>query len=242
MSRKIVVLTGGTSGIGIDILRELVQQGYFVEFTYHSNFNLAQEIQHEIGMENVFAYRLGLNKIDECTDYTKYITEKHNMIYGFVHNAGITRIGHLALQEEKDWCEVFNINVINIFPLLKEISKKMIVQKEGNILLISSIAGIQPAEGQANYAASKSAIIALTRSLGKELGRFGIRVNCISPGFVNTEMVKTLSKKYLDNLRKQIPFNRFADPKEIVNIVSFLLSGQSSYVNCANFVVDGGLT
>lgn len=242
MDKKIIVLTGGTSGIGIEAIHALVKDGYFVEFTYYSQSDLAKSIEIDLGNDNVASYCLDLNSKEECSYYSTYILNKHDSIYGFVHNAGITRIGHLSLQSEEDWQSVFNINILNIFPLLKDFSKKMILNKDGTILLISSIAGIQPAEGQANYAASKSALIALTKSLGKELGRFGIRVNCISPGFVNTKMVKTLSKKYLDNLRQQIPVKKFAEPEEIVNVIKFLISKQASYINCANIVVDGGLT
>lgn len=241
MSRKIIILTGGTSGIGVKTIAELVKQGYFIEFTYNSNIDQATAIEVEHGVECVKAYKLDLNIASECHEYAEYLTQKHDKIHGFIHNAGITRIGHLALLEEEDWRSVFNINIINMFPFLKGISQKMILQKEGVILFISSIAGVQPAEGQANYASSKSALIALARSLGKELGRFNIRVNCISPGFVNTEMVKTLSKKYLDNLRKQIPNGRFAEPEEIAKVVNFLMSDDASYINCSNFVVDGGL-
>jgi 3-oxoacyl-[acyl-carrier protein] reductase len=190
----------------------------------------------------VSSYKLDLDSETECSDYEQYLLNKHDSIFGFIHNAGITKIGHLSLLSEEDWRLVFNVNIINIFPLLKAVSNNMILQKNGTIVFIASIAGVQPAEGQASYASSKSALIALTRSLGKELGRFNIRVNCISPGFVDTEMVKSLSKKYLDNLRKQIPFNRFSKPIEIAKVINFLISEDASYINCSNIVVDGGLT
>lgn len=241
MQKRVIVLTGGTSGIAVNTIEELLEKDYFVEFTYNRNIALADSIQETYGSDCVCGYKVDLNNIEQCTEFANHITKKCEYIHGFIHNAGITKIGHLTLSSAEDWFNVFNINVLNIYPLIKEISAKMILQKEGSIIFISSIAGVKPAEGQANYAASKSALIALAQSLGKELGRFNIRVNTISPGFIGTEMVKVLSKKYLDDLRKQIPLGRFGEPQEIAKVIKFLLSEDASYINCSNIVVDGGL-
>lgn len=239
--KPVAVVTGGSRGIGKATVERLVQQGYFVDFTYHQSEDKAKEIVKRLSSNSVQSSLLNMNDKCSAQNYAKYLRKHYKEIHVFVHNVGVTRVNHLALMSDADWHEVIEVNLTHVFPLLQKITKIMITQRTGNIIFLSSIEGMRGFEGQTNYAASKAALIALSKALSKELGRFNIRVNSISPGLIETDMTKNLKLEYLIHTKKQISLNRLGQAEEIASVIGFLVSKAASYVHGANIVVDGGL-
>lgn len=231
------IVTGGTRGIGRAIVEKLQKENYNVYFTFSKSFEISKEIENNYPDTSVRGFCIN-NNIKKVID--DILLECSNVDL-LVVNSGITRDNLFAIMEEKDWYEVHHVNHLQNFQLLQTIVKQMIYQKYGNIIFISSIASFSGNLGQSSYASSKGAITSFSKNLSKELGQFGLRVNTISPGYIDTDMTRSISSKSIKESIKTIPLKRFGKPEEIASVVSFLSSEQASYINGANIVVDGGI-
>jgi 3-oxoacyl-[acyl-carrier protein] reductase len=241
--QRVVLVTGGSKGIGLAICRVFARENDFVIMNYNKSKNDAVALQNELLLENK---TVDIEQAD-VSDYTQVeqmvnsIVKAYDRIDVLVNNAGITRDGYLMIMSDKDWNDVINVNLKGVFHCTKAVSKHMIDQKSGAIINISSLSGISGLPGQTNYSASKCGIIAFTKALAKELGRFGIRVNAIAPGVIETDIIDSLREDIKNNFLTNIPLKRFGRPEEVASVVKFLASDNASYITGEVICVTGGL-
>jgi 3-oxoacyl-[acyl-carrier protein] reductase len=241
LSGKKVFVSGGSRGIGAAIVKTLAERGASIAFTYSSREDAAQKLLSELPGSGHF--HVQMNTADE-TSVEAAITQvlaKFGDVDGVVNNAGITKDGLLLRMKTEDFDSVVNTNLRGTFLVTKAFLKSMVKARKGSIVNITSVIGQTGNAGQANYAASKAGIEAFSRSTAQEIASRGIRVNCIAPGFIGTEMTGVLSEEQKNAIMSKIPMNRIAEPSEIATVVSFLLSEDSKYITGHTLSVNGGL-
>jgi len=237
LSSKIAIVTGASRGIGKAIAVELASGGATVIVNYNRNAEAAEAVASEIGG---VAVQADISTEQGCDALIQAATEAGGLDI-LVNNAGITRDGLMVRMSDSDWNDVMTTNLHSAFRLCRSATEIMMRARSGSIINITSVSGIRGNAGQANYAASKAAIAAMSTSLAKEMGRRGIRVNCVAPGFVQTDMVEAMNPKVVEGAKAMIPMRRLALPEEIAKVVRFLASNDASYVTGQQWVVDGGL-
>ena len=172
----------------------------------------------------------------------KKVFDKYGRIDVLVNNAGITRDSTLKKMTPETWQQVIDVNLTGVFYCVKIVSEYMLMNNWGRILNASSVVGLYGNFGQTNYVATKSGLIGMTKTLGRELGRKGITVNCVAPGFIATEMVSAMPENVIEAMKAKVPVGRLGDPKEIANVYAFLASDEAAYINGTTLSVDGGMT
>ena len=238
LKNKKVVITGGSRGIGYAILKEFYENNSKV-LTIGSNLQNLENVKKDF--PNIKIIQLDLkNNLDLKEKFPKLIGELGGIDI-LVNNAGITRDNLALRMKEEEWRDVIDVNLNSVFYTCQLAIKSMIKNKSGSIINITSVVGHTGNAGQANYTASKAGIIAMTKSLAKEYAKKNIRLNCVSPGFIATDMTKDLKKEYQDELLKNIPINRLGSGKDIANAVIFLASDASSYITGETIHVNGGM-
>lgn len=238
---KVAIVTGGTRGIGRAIVFELIENGAKVLFTYLKSDESAGIILDEIKelKGEAEAIKADVRLYEEAKKTVDEAIKKFGKVDILVNNAGITKDKALMMMEPSEWLDVINTNLTGYFNMVKACIVSMMKQKSGYIVNISSIAGVVGMPRQVNYSAAKAGELGLTKSLAKEVAPYGIRVNAIAPGFIETDMTKDLKQK--DVFVKMIPFGRFGKPEEIAKVVTFLVSDKSAYITGQVLKVDGGL-
>ena len=224
-----VLVTGATGSLGEAIVKEFAEHGYFVYIHYNSNREKAQNILKEIDNHGEIL-TFDIKNTEDVKDKLKDIE-----VDVLINNSGITRDNLFFWMSDEEWEEVIETNLNGIFRVTKAIVPKMIRKKNCAIVNISSISGIAGNAGQTNYSASKGAIISFTKSLALELGRYKIRVNCVAPGLIESEMTKDLDK----SIAKSIPLRRYGEPKEVANAVYF--ASTNSYLTAEVINISGGM-
>jgi 3-oxoacyl-[acyl-carrier protein] reductase len=245
LTDKVALVTGGSRGIGQSIVREFLVQGALVYFNYSGNSKTANALLESLrkeGFTNVEAFQCSVTDETKIKKMVMEIKKKAGRIDILVNNAGVTRDNFLMLLSGEEWDQVIKTNLYGVFHCTKSVSRIMAAQKRGVIVNIASVAAIQGASGQSNYSASKGGIIAFTKSAAMELIGKGIRVNCILPGFIQTEMTYKIASDIREEKIKQIPLNRMGNPEEVAYLASFLASDRADYIVGQSFVIDGGLT
>ncbi len=240
MKDKVILVTGANRGIGLDIIKRLDSDGYTVIGTSRTDDG-ANIISQEIKNSNGKGLKMDVTDQESINSAIKKIQDEYGTLYGLVNNAGITNDNLLMRMTEEQWLSVIETNLTSIYRVTKSIIKDMMKARNGRIVNIGSIVGMMGNSGQSNYSASKSGLLGFTKSLARELSSRNINVNSISPGFIDTDMTKTLSNEQIDNLTKNIPLGRIAESSEVSSVVSFLLSNDSSYITGENINVNGGL-
>ena len=239
MSEKLALVTGASRGIGKACAIELAKAGYDVIINYAGNVDAANKTVEEIkalGVEAA-AYKFDVSNPEEVNANIAEIIEKYGRIDILVNNAGITRDGLFMRMSEENWNAVINTNLSSAFYVSQPVVKVMMKQRSGAIVNMASVVGVSGNAGQANYSAAKAGLIGLTKTLAKELGSRGIRVNAVAPGFINTDMTKDLdTSKFTDF----IPLKRLGEPEDIAKVVKFL-AVDAQYVTGQVLEVDGGL-
>lgn len=224
-------MTGGNRGIGAAIVSLLEEFGTQVAYTYRS---------HPNSESNALAISADVTDSAAMAEVADKVEHKLGSIYGVVANAGITRDNFFPKLTTDDWNTVIETNLKGIYNTLKPIVPKMYERREGSVVCISSISGERGNIGQTNYAASKAGVIGLTKSLALEAARYGVRVNAVAPGFIETDMTKAIPDKVKEKITAEIPLRRFGKPNEIAWAVVFLLSPiASSYVAGTVLKVNG---
>ena len=237
---KTVIVTGGSRGIGAAIVKELASCGYNVVLNYNKSETAAEKIQEELKEKkiNIEIFKANVSKREEVKELVKFTLEKYKNVDILINNAGIDQIKPFTDITDEDWNNMMQVNLNSVFYCTQEVIANMIHNKNGCIINISSIWGIIGASCEVAYSTSKAAVDGLTKALAKELGPSNIRVNSIAPGIVNTDMNKQLAKEELEELKKEIPLGRIAEPDEIVKSVKWLI--EDEYISGQIIGVNGG--
>ena len=241
MSKKTVLITGATRGIGKAIL-EAFNDDYLIIGTGTSEESLSR-ISENLKLLKIEgkAFKLDLNDRQSIKDLSVSLDKKEIYPDILINNAGITRDNIMLRMQEDEWDDVINIHLNGQYLLIKSFLKKMVKNRWGRIINISSTSAALGNKGQANYAAAKAGIEAMSRSLARELGSRNINVNCVAPGFIETDMTKEISKGNEDFFASQIPLGRLGKSSEIAEVVHFLASDQANYITGQTLHVNGGL-
>ena len=241
---KVALVTGGSRGIGKAIALKFASEGADVVFTYLSNKAAAEQTEQELGQfgHRVKAYASDASSFESAHELVKQVIEDFSRIDILVNNAGITRDTLLMRMTEQQWDEVLNGNLKSAFNFTHAVVPLMARQRAGSIISLSSVVGIAGNAGQANYAASKAGIIALSTSVAKEMGSRNVRCNCIAPGFIDTDMTSSLPEELRKEWAKTIPLRRCGTTEEVANVALFLASDLSSYVTGQVIHCCGGMS
>ena len=242
LENKVAVITGGAQGIGKAAVKRFAEEGAIViiwdvnEEKASSTINEFRNISDKISFQKV-----DVTKLESVTEAAKQIIEKHQKIDILINNAGITRDASFLKMTSEQWQQVIDVNLTGVFNCTKAVAPFMVDKLYGKIVNTSSVVGIYGNFGQTNYVATKSGIIGMTKVWARELGRKGINVNAVAPGFIATEMVSTVPEKVLEMLKERTPLGRLGEPEDIANAYLFLSSDESKFINGAVLSVDGGL-
>lgn len=247
--QRIVVVTGGSRGIGRAICIALAAPDTSIYFNYFSPSNPEAEAAAAAETEKLVADAKGyatsksvnIANENEVVSFFQEIIDKTGRIDVLVNNAGINKDGLLVRMKEQDWDIVLNINLKGAFTCTKIAAKVMMQQRYGRIINMASVVGVYGNAGQANYSASKAGLIGLTKTAAKELASRGITVNAIAPGFIETDMTASLSEKARNAMLSQVPMGRAGQPEDIASVVAFLASEGASYITGQVIHVSGGM-
>jgi 3-oxoacyl-[acyl-carrier protein] reductase len=239
IASKVALVTGGSRGIGAACVRALAREGYKIAFQYLSNEEKARQICESI--PEAKAYCFDLSKDESCSALIQQVKTDFGRIDVLVNNAGIALDQVITFAKPEDFTRTLDTNLKPVFLLSKIVSRLMIKQKNGAIINLTSIVGHTGNPGQVAYAASKSAITGLTKSMAYDLAGFGIRCNCVAPGFIDTDMTSQLSGDVREQFLSKIPLKRLGKPEEIADAVCFLASERASYITGSTIHVNGGM-
>jgi len=235
------IVTGGVRGIGKSIVESFLRAGARVIIA--SNEPATEQFTQDTSefAENIDIQICDVSKYEEVEKFFEYVDKKYEGFEILVNNAGIRKDAVLAMMKESDWHDVLDVNLSGIFYMCKFAVMSLMRKRYGRIISITSPSGKYGFEGQANYAASKAGLVALTRSLSKEVARRGITVNCVSPGFIATDLIQDLPDELRDAYVAQIPLKRFGKPEEVAACVLFLASKEAAYITGSTLEITGGL-
>jgi len=233
---KVVIVTGGSRGIGKAIAVKFANAGAKVVVTYKNSIESA-----EFDSAGIKHAQCDASVTGDVQAFVDSVIKDHGRIDILINNAGLTKDGLLMRMSEADWDAVLNTNAKGVFNFTKAVCRQMISQKQGKIINISSVVGITGNAGQANYAASKAAVIGFTKSIAKELASRNINVNCIAPGYVDTDMTSKLNDTIKQGILQSVPLKRIGSGDDIANAVMFLSSDASAYITGQTLCVDGGM-
>ena len=236
---KNIIVTGASGGIGNSIVEKLNQNGANILAT-GTRIEKLEELKKKFS--NIKILKFDISQHDKIEEFIENATkELGGSLDCIVNNAGITKDNLTIRMSLEEWSKVININLTSTFLMCKYSIKKMLKNKSGKIINITSVVGHTGNVGQANYTASKAGIVAMSKSLAIEYAKKNINVNCISPGFISTAMTDQIDEKFKETIIAKIPSNRLGKPEDIANAVNFLSSDQSDYINGETLHVNGGM-
>ena len=241
-NKKIALVTGASRGIGAGIAVEMARQGFIVIGTATTNDGAKIITQmFELNKLDGMGYVLDVNSNESIDDLITKINTEIGEINVLVNNAGITKDALLLRMKDDDWDAVINTNLRSVYKLSQAVIKGMMKNRYGRIINISSVVGHTGNAGQTNYAATKAGISGFTKSLAQEIGSRGVTVNCVAPGFIDTDMTKALSEPQREQLLKHIPLGRLGAPADIAHVVCYLASDLAGYITGETIHINGGM-
>lgn len=243
-NKKIALVTGGSRGIGKAVCLRLAREGMDIVFSYRSGKEQAEETRKECEALGIRALAVMADASDSaaCEELIQKALEfGQGRIDVLVNNAGITKDNLLMRIKDEDLNAVLDVNLKGPFYMMRGVSRIMLKQRAGSIINMSSVVGIMGNAGQVNYAASKAAVIGMTKSLARELAGRKIRVNAVAPGMIETDMTGNIPEKEKEQIMMQIPFREMGKAEDVANMVAFLAKEESSYITGQVFCVDGGM-
>ena len=235
MKKRNIFISGASRGIGESMAKHFAKSNFNVVGTSRNNFKF------DDNLENLLPLKLDVTSRDDVKDCFDELKSKNLLPDILINNAGITADQLFLRMSDDDWDNVINTNLTGTFNLTKIFLKNMIKNKFGRIINISSISGLMGNPGQVNYSSSKAALNGFTKSLAKEVGSRNITVNCVAPGFIDTDMTSYIGENERNEILKQIPLNKFGSPEDISKLVMFLISDEASYITGQTISIDGGL-
>jgi len=239
LKNKNIIVTGASGGIGNSIVKKLYEQGANVLAT-GTRLEKLEELKKKFN--NIKMIKFDISQHEKIEEFINNATkELGGSLDCMINNAGITKDNLTIRMSLEEWTKVIDINLTSTFLMCKYSIKKMLKNKFGKIVNITSVVGHTGNVGQANYTASKAGIVAMSKSLAIEYAKKNISVNCISPGFISTAMTDQIDEKYKEAIIGKIPSNRLGRPEDIANAVTFLSSDQSDYINGETLHVNGGM-
>ena len=238
LKNKKVIITGGTRGIGLSILQEFYKKESII-LTVGSNLTNLQNLKQKF--PNIKIEQLDLKNLKEVVEKFPKFIDSLGGIDILINNAGITKDNLTLRMKEDEWNDVIDVNLNSVFFTCQSAIKHMVKNKSGTIVNVTSVVGHTGNAGQANYTGSKAGVVAMTKSLAKEYGKKNIRLNCVSPGFIATDMTKDLKEEYKNELLKNIPINRLGTAEDVAKTVLFLSSDEASYITGETIHVNGGM-
>ena len=243
LTGKVAIVTGGSRGIGRAIVEMLVENGCVVAFNYLNSVGPAEELVKEIKKNHVQAkaYQVDVKNFAAVKAWVETVKKDFGALDILVNNAGIIRDKALMLMAEEDWHEVLDTNLNGMFYLSRACIVTFLKQKVGHIINISSVSGLIGLPRQTNYSAAKGGMNAFTKALAKEVAVYGVKVNAVAPGFIETDILSGLTEQQREQILKIIPLGRVGAPRDVANCVKFLLSEQAAYITGQVIPVDGGL-
>jgi 3-oxoacyl-[acyl-carrier protein] reductase len=240
MEARVILITGGNGGLGRAIGRAFLEENSFVWLGVHRNSEQAQQLAGEF-KGRCEVVELDVTQPAAWAKAVEQILARHNRLDVLVNNAGRHSDALLATMPQKDWDQILQTNLHGVFHGCQAVMSTMISQRSGRIVNLASLSAILAPPGQANYAAAKAGVVALTQSLAKEVARLNITVNAVCPGFVDTEALAGLSKEERAAAQAKVPMRRFGRPEEIAAAVRFLACPEASYITGSILKVDGGI-
>jgi acetoacetyl-CoA reductase len=234
---RVAVVTGGTRGIGCAISVALKRNGYRVAANYSGQDHAAEEFHKKTGIP---IYKWDVGDYEGCLKGLAHVTGDHGPIDIVINNAGITRDTMLHKMTPQTWNEVMRVNLNSMFNMTQPILEGMRNRNFGRIINITSINGQKGQMGQCNYSAAKAGVIGFTKALAQETARKGITVNCVAPGYVDTEMVRAVAPEVLKGIVAQIPVGRLGHPEDVARCVTFLASDEAGFITGSTLTVNGG--
>jgi 3-oxoacyl-[acyl-carrier protein] reductase len=236
------LVTGGSRGIGRCICLELSKLGYPVIINYLSNEEAANETRLMIEAQGGIAglLKFDVSKVNEVDNALEkwYTDHPESVIEVLVNNAGIRKDNLMIFMQNSDWDQIISIHLSGFFYVTRRILKDMLTNRYGRIVNVVSLSGLKGLPGQTNYSAAKAGIIGASKALAQEVGKRNVTVNCVAPGFINTEMISGINE---NDFKQIIPLNRFGKPEEVADLVAFLASKKASYITGEVISINGGL-
>lgn len=239
---KVAIVTGGSRGIGAEIVRRLVADGAKVAFTYNSSPDAADAIVAELGDDRTMAVKCNVTNDEEVNSLVEETLTRWGNIHILVNNAGVTRDTLVLRMSREDFESVLETNLTGAFVMSKAVMRPMMKERWGRIVNIASVVGLVGNPGQANYVASKAGLIGMSKSMAREVASRNILVNCVAPGFIETDMTAKLNEKQQEAITGQIALGKIGSPADVAAAVSFLASDEASYITGQVLAVDGGMT
>ncbi|MEL7161505.1 MAG: 3-oxoacyl-ACP reductase FabG [Bacteroidota bacterium] len=240
------LVSGGTRGIGRHTCLQLAEKGYRVIFTYRSSEAMAHELVTEMlekGYPVPYAHQCDMTDANAVKALVKDIRREHGEISVLVNNAGILGGSKLfVMTSDAEFWKVLNTNVACVMNTCRAVLPSMMKQKRGNIINVTSISGKNGNPGQAAYAASKAAIVAFSKTVHREMGSFGVNINCISPGLIRTDMTKDINPEFREKRLAKSPLKRMGEPEEVANLITYLATAAPAYLIGQEITIDGGIS
>ncbi|HSV87728.1 MAG TPA: beta-ketoacyl-ACP reductase [Bacteroidales bacterium] len=240
---QVVIITGGADGIGKAASIRFASEGATV-IIWDTNKGKGQELEAAIVADGFKAHFMAVNTASwvEVESAAKEVFETHRRIDILINNAGITRDSTLRKMDTEQWQQVIDVNLSGVFYCTKAVSEFMLGRNYGRIINTSSVVALYGNFGQANYVATKAGVLGMTKTLARELGRKGITVNAVAPGFIATEMVAKMPENILQGMKDKTPVGRLGTPEEIAATYAFLASEEAGFINGATISIDGGIS